>query len=125
MHIRLIDLGWELSIHTHNKDDGLKELNWYEVGGVIYDGKGYVYVGDIDIWPGMSDRFSRSINWGLTLKLVNSWQLGGLLPYDGVTDKVLVSIALPVTLISVVLAIAGIIFAVACLVFNFVFRKKR
>ena len=37
----------------------------------------------------------------------------------------LASIALPVTLVFVVLASAGIIFATLCLVFNFVFRKKR
>ena len=57
--------------------------------------------------------------------MVNSWLLGGLVPYDGITDKVLVTVALPVTLIFVVLASAGIIFAILCLVFNFVFRNKR
>ena len=46
-----------------NKGDGHIELNWYEVGGVIYDGNDYVYVGDFDIWPGMPDRSSWSINW--------------------------------------------------------------
>lgn len=37
-----------------NTENGVVELNWYEIGRVltIANGTDYVYVGDIDIWPG-------------------------------------------------------------------------
>ena len=49
----------------------------------------------------------------------------GLVPYDGVPTKEFVAIALPVTVIFVFLASAGIFFAIACLIFNFVHRNKK
>ena len=51
--------------------------------------------------------------------------LDGLVPYDGVPTKEYVAVAIPVTVIYIFLATAGIIFAVLCLIFNFVFRNKR
>ena len=49
----------------------------------------------------------------------------GLIPYDGVPAKEYVTIAVPVTAIFIFLALVGIVFAIVCLVFNFMFRKKR
>ena len=37
---------------TYNTDDGKIELDWYEVGRVVRNGTDFVYVGDLDIWPG-------------------------------------------------------------------------
>ena len=42
---------WQSSFTTVT-DDGNIELNWYEIGRVIYDGTNYVYVGEMEIWPG-------------------------------------------------------------------------
>ena len=41
--------------HDTNTENGEVELNWYEIGRVltVNNGTDYVYVGDIDIWPGM------------------------------------------------------------------------
>ena len=50
---------------------------------------------------------------------------GGLIPYDGIPTKEYVAVAIPLAVIYIFLAIAGIIFAIVCLVFNFVYRKKR
>ena len=50
---------------------------------------------------------------------------GGLIPYDGVPTEKEVSVDLSLTVIFSVLATAGIVFAVVCLVFNFIFRDKK
>ena len=50
---------------------------------------------------------------------------GDLIPYDGVPLEEEVSVALPLTVTFAILAAAGIVFAVACLVFNCIFRKKK
>ena len=49
----------------------------------------------------------------------------GLVPYDGVPDKVIVSIHPALTAVFIVLASVGITFAVACLIFNFICRKSK
>ena len=49
---------------------------------------------------------------------------GGEAPYDGVPTEEVVSVDLSLTVIFSVLATAGIVFGVACLVFNFIFRNK-
>ena len=50
---------------------------------------------------------------------------GGAIPYDGVPEEKEVSVDLSLTVIFFILATAGIVFAVACLVFNFLFRNKK
>ena len=50
---------------------------------------------------------------------------GGVIPYDGIPLEVDVSIHLSLTVIFSVLATAGIIFAVACLMFNCIFRNRK
>lgn len=49
----------------------------------------------------------------------------GLVPYDGVPEEEYVTVGIPVTVVFILLSVAGIIFAVLCLIFNFVFRNKR
>ncbi len=49
----------------------------------------------------------------------------GLVPYDGVPIEEIETVAVPLTVIYTLLATAGIIFAIVCLVFNFVFRQRK
>ena len=49
-----------LYTHAHacliiDTEDGMVELNWYEIGRVLATDNetDYVYVGDKDIWPGI------------------------------------------------------------------------
>lgn len=49
----------------------------------------------------------------------------GYTPYDGVPREEIVTLALPVTVILSILNICGIAYAVICLLFNVIFRKKR
>jgi len=50
---------------------------------------------------------------------------GGVIPYDGVPLEQEVTAAISVTVIFSILATAGIVFAVACLVFNCIFRRRK
>ena len=49
----------------------------------------------------------------------------GLVPYDGVPEKVIVSVHPALTAVFIVLACVGITFAVACLIFNFIYREAK
>lgn len=49
----------------------------------------------------------------------------GLIPYDGVPIEMTETVELPLTVLYSLLATAGIIFAIICLVFNFHFRKQK
>ena len=49
----------------------------------------------------------------------------GLVPYDGVPGEEYVTVGIPVTVVYILLSVVGIIFAVLCLIFNFVYRNKR
>ncbi len=49
----------------------------------------------------------------------------GLIPYDGVPIEEIVTVAVPLTVIYSAFATAGIIFNIACLVFNFIMRNKK
>ena len=60
-----------------------------------------------------------------TLSSPPYWLPGGVIPYDGVPLEQVVSVHLSVTVIFSVLATAGITFAVACLIFNFIFRNRK
>ena len=51
--------------------------------------------------------------------------LDGLVPYDGVPDEEYITVGVPVTVVYIILSVIGIIFAVLCLIFNFVYRNKR
>ena len=46
-------------------------------------------------------------------------------PYDGVPEEEIITAHTSVTVILVILATAGLVFTVVCLVFNFIFRKRK
>ena len=48
-----------------------------------------------------------------------------LVPYDGVPNEEVVSVEAGLAAAFIVLATAGIIFAVVCIIFNAVYRKKK
>ena len=50
---------------------------------------------------------------------------GGAIPYDGAPEEKEVSVDPSLTIIFFILAAAGIVFAVVCLAFNFIFRNKK
>jgi gamma-aminobutyric acid type B receptor len=47
------------------------------------------------------------------------------IPYDGVPFKDVVTVSVALTVVYVILATAGLVFAVACILFNIIFREKR
>ena len=47
------------------------------------------------------------------------------IPNDGIPRKDTVTIAIPLSVVYTILAIAGLLFSVACLIFNFIFREKK
>ena len=48
-----------------------------------------------------------------------------LVPYDGVPRTVIDNVATPLVVVVFLLATAGIVFAVGCLIFNFTFRETK
>ena len=51
--------------------------------------------------------------------------IGSVIPYDGVPQEDLVTVALPVTIIFSTLNTGGIVYALICFLFNAIFHKKR
>ena len=49
----------------------------------------------------------------------------GLVPYDGVPEKKIETVHISVTVVFIVLACCGMVFAVVCITFNFVYRKSK
>ena len=50
--------------------------------------------------------------------------IGGT-PYDGVPIEVLETVDLSLTVIFIVLSTFGIVLAIVCLIFNFIFRERK
>ena len=46
-------------------------------------------------------------------------------PIDGIPREDTVTIAIPLSVVYTLLAIAGLVFTVACLIFNFIFRERK
>ena len=46
-------------------------------------------------------------------------------PNDGVPREDVVTVALPLTIIYIFLATLGVMFALVCLAFNFIFRERK
>ena len=55
----------------------------------------------------------------------HSFVSGGIVPYDGVPTEEEVSVDLSLTVVFSILATAGIVFAVICLGFNFIYQNKK
>ena len=49
----------------------------------------------------------------------------GLVPYDGVPEKKIETVHISITVVFIVLACCGMVFAVVCITFNFVYRKSK
>ena len=47
------------------------------------------------------------------------------IPNDGMAIEDVVTVSVALTVVYVILATAGLVFAVACILFNIIFRKKR
>jgi hypothetical protein len=50
--------------------------------------------------------------------------LGGT-PYDGRPVEIIEAVNISLTVIFIVLATAGIVLAIVCLIFNFIFRERK
>lgn len=70
---------------------------------------------------GQMVRYGNTASHSLCLKLTVS----GIIPFDGVPNKEVVTIHAAVTVIFILLAVAGITFAAVCLTFNFVYRESK
>lgn len=66
-------------------------------------------------------------NWELLLFCFfhSHYHLDDLVPYDGVPDDEIVTVHIALTVVIVLLATAGVVFAIVCICFNFIFRKRR
>ena len=51
--------------------------------------------------------------------------ISGLTPHDGVANKAILSVHLVVTVLCSLMATLGVIFAVVCLIFNFIYRNSK
>ena len=56
---------------------------------------------------------------------LSSWDMIDGIPNDGIPIEEVVTVAVPLTVVYVILATAGLLFTVVCLAFNFIFRKRR
>ena len=54
-----------------------------------------------------------------------SFFLADGIPNDGIPLRDTVTVALPLTVMFVLLATAGLVFTIVCLAFNFIFRNKK
>ena len=61
----------------------------------------------------------------LLSRLIHLFCITGGVPYDGKPIEVIETVDISLTVIFIVLSVAGIIFTIACLIFNFVFRDKK
>ena len=99
--------------------DGRNQLDRIRIGNVFQDKSGITYVAGENVetvWQG-----ELSIEWGLVIYA----QVTGLVPYDGVPIAKVVTVHLAVTCIYIPLACAGIVFAITCLLFNFLYRNAK
>ena len=86
------------------------------------NGSAFVYLmneSDSTVWPGLN-YFALSIH-----NHCGAFFLSEEIPYDGRPDNETVSVFLPVTIIYTTLSFCGLAFAVACLIFNLIYRKQK
>ena len=63
------------------------------------------------------------VDYGISVPAFPSMADG--IPNDGIPIEEMVTIALPLTVVFVILATAGLLFTVVCLAFNFIFRERK
>ena len=68
-----------------------------------------------------------NINWllVLTTAILFVFNSGGIIPYDGVPREEIVTVHLALPAVFITLGCTGIAFAIACLIFNFVYRNAK
>ena len=68
-----------------------------------------------------------NINWlsVLTIAILFVFNSGGILPYDGVPKEEIVTVHPALPAVYITLSCVGIAFAIACLIFNFVYRNAK
>ena len=106
------------------------ELTSVKIADVMRGNNTFLYTGDESdesTWPGKLALLTESIQHlspplscfhYLTLILVG-------IPYDGVPVEEVVTVHISATVIIALLATAGLMFTAVCLIFNFVFRKRK
>ena len=102
------------------------------MGNVHPDSEGITYVAGENIntlWKGsymhMLKRYPLEYFAGHCNLQAVYFSCSGLVPYDGVPGKKIVAVHLAITVIYLMLACAGILFAIACLLFNFICRNSK
>jgi len=94
------------------------------------DNNTFLYTGDEsdeNTWPGKLALLTESIqhlNPPLFCFHYSTHILVGI-PFDGVPVEEVVTVHISATVIIVLLATAGLVFTAVCLIFNFVFRKRK
>ena len=108
---------------THAADGHIHSA---EIGGIVMQNNEHVFEylpgesGDT-LWPSMS-----CINNMMYIcTCVILFPADKLVPYDGVPNTIIDTVGTPLAVVIDLLALAGILFALGCLAFNFVYRKSR
>ena len=73
------------------------------------------------MWPGKSRMYLKES----PCKDLPSYNIIDGIPNDGIPIEEVVTVAVPLTVVYVILATAGLLFTVVCLAFNFIFRERR
>ena len=106
-----------------NSDKG--DVKATEIGNVVLENDKFQlqYLPDesqATVWPSINLSVHIAINPFLMLHCTDE-----LIPYDGVPRVVIDKVPLPLVIISILLAAAGVLFTVGCFIFDIFFRSKR
>ena len=112
-----------ISVIISNSDKG--DVKATEIGNVVLENDKFQlqYLPDesqATVWPSMNLSVPVAINPFLMLHCTDE-----LIPYDGVPRVVIDKVPLPLVIISILLAAAGVLFTVGCFIFDIFFRSKR
>ena len=100
-----------------------KKLRQVEVAYISENGTNLTFING-NIWPS-EDTYNYSLLYTIIYTMhVSIWHTGQT-PYDGLPKKEIATIIVPVTVIFVLLDGCGILFALICLAFNILFRRKK
>lgn len=104
---------------------GYSQLNFTVIATVMAESRNFTYENNFSsgaIWPGVLHKVVNTtfISGGF---LIVFFAAG--IPYDGIPFEEVVTLHVSVTVIFLLLASAGMVFTVVCLIFNFAFRNRR